>query len=41
MNWDNATDRYGSLSIAMHWLRLLLIAVLALVRMLPSRGQPA
>jgi superoxide oxidase len=26
MNWKNTTDRYGSLSIAMHWLMLLLLA---------------
>jgi cytochrome b561 len=25
MNWKNTTDRYGSLSIAMHWLMLLLL----------------
>ncbi|MFZ2234819.1 MAG: cytochrome b [Dokdonella sp.] len=26
MNWKNTVDRYGSLSIAMHWLMLLLLA---------------
>ena len=26
MNWRNNTDRYGSLSIGLHWLMLLLIA---------------
>lgn len=26
MNWKNTTERYGSLSIAMHWLMLLLLA---------------
>ncbi|MEO8125094.1 MAG: cytochrome b [Burkholderiales bacterium] len=25
MNWKNTTDRYGSLSIGMHWLMLLLL----------------
>ena len=25
MSWKNTTDRYGSLSIAMHWLMLLLL----------------
>ena len=25
MNWKNTTDRYGSLSIAMHWVMLLLL----------------
>ena len=25
MNWRNTTDRYGALSIAMHWLMLLLL----------------
>ncbi len=25
MNWRNTTDRYGSLSISMHWLMLLLL----------------
>lgn len=26
MNWRNTTDRYGSLSIGLHWLMLLLLA---------------
>lgn len=26
MNWKNTTDRYGSLSIGMHWLMLLVLA---------------
>lgn len=25
MNWNNTTDRYGTLSVAMHWLMLLLL----------------
>lgn len=34
MNWKNTTDRYGSLSIAMHWLMLLLlVAVYACINM--------
>ena len=36
MNWKNSADRYGSLSIALHWLMLLLfIAVYA--RRFPER----
>jgi cytochrome b561 len=27
MNWKNSTSRYGTLSIALHWLMLVLIAV--------------
>ena len=26
MNWRNSTDRYGSISISLHWIMLLLIA---------------
>ena len=34
MEWRNTTDRYGSLSIAMHWLMLLLlIAVYAFINL--------
>ncbi len=34
MNWRNTTDRYGSLSIGMHWLMLLLlIAVYAMINL--------
>ncbi|MEO7065425.1 MAG: cytochrome b [Rhodanobacter sp.] len=34
MNWKNATDRYGSLSIFMHWLMLaLLIGVYACINL--------
>ncbi len=34
MNWKNTTDRYGSLSIGMHWLMLLLlIAVYACIEL--------
>ncbi len=34
MNWKNTTDRYGSLSILMHWLMLaLLIAVYACIEL--------
>jgi cytochrome b561 len=34
MNWKNTTDRYGSLSIAMHWLMLaLLVAVYACIEL--------
>jgi cytochrome b561 len=34
MNWKNATDRYGSLSIGMHWLMLaLLIGVYACIEL--------
>lgn len=34
MNWRNTTDRYGSLSIGMHWLMLLLlIGVYALINL--------
>lgn len=34
MQWKNTTDRYGSLSIAMHWLMLaLLVAVYACIEL--------
>lgn len=34
MNWKNTTDRYGSLSIGMHWLMLLLlVAVYACIEL--------
>lgn len=34
MNWKNTNDRYGSLSIAMHWLMLLLlVAVYACIEL--------
>jgi cytochrome b561 len=34
MQWNNTTDRYGSLSIAMHWLMLaLLVAVYACIEL--------
>ncbi len=34
MNWKNTTDRYGSLSIGMHWLMfLLLLAVYAVINL--------
>ncbi len=34
MNWKNTADRYGRLSIAMHWLMLLLlVAVYALIEL--------
>ncbi len=34
LNWRNTTDRYGSLSIGMHWLMLLLlIAVYAMINL--------
>lgn len=34
MNWKNTTDHYGSLSIAMHWLMLLvLVAVYACIEL--------
>ena len=34
MSWKNTTDRYGSLSIAMHWLMLLLlVAVYACIEL--------
>ncbi len=34
MNWKNTTDRYGALSIAMHWLMLaLLVAVYACIEL--------
>ncbi|TAL92400.1 MAG: cytochrome b [Rhodanobacter sp.] len=34
MNWKNTTDRYGSLSITMHWLMLaLLVAVYACIEL--------
>ncbi|MEO9079522.1 MAG: cytochrome b [Rhodanobacter sp.] len=41
MNWSNTQDRYGSLSIAMHWLTLaLLIGVYACIELhdLATRG---
>lgn len=34
MNWKNTTDRYGSLSIGMHWLMfVLLVAVYAVINL--------
>jgi cytochrome b561 len=44
MNWKNSTERYGTVSIALHWQMLLLcIAVYVqrdntLLKMLPKRA---
>ena len=34
MNWRNTQDRYGSLSIGMHWLMLLLMMIAHLLHRL-------